>query len=270
MYPSLPIHFLFVIIQHTLVFTSISTSIEAFIQAIHSSKIAMAQPLDLTKPHRPINVGVILMKGETELQDIAPVDMLHGLSRHFISTFPDALGPPGFKDGAIDFNFLWITEAGEAEPANLTGGLRILPTHSFETSPTLDIVIVGAHRFGYEPSKAELAFVAKSFESCAAFIAVCGGVDIPRLAGVLEGKTATGPRPLLDAWRAQSPGTNWVDKRWQRDGKMWTSGALFNGCDLVTNFVKQTWSGTPAGAIGDFAAKLGAWPDRDVDYKDVL
>ncbi|KAF2968617.1 hypothetical protein GQX73_g4984 [Xylaria multiplex] len=210
------------------------------------------------------------LKGETELQDIAPVDMLHGLSRHFISTLPDALGPPGFKDGAIDFKFLWITEAGSAEPANLTGGLRILPTNSFATSPALDIVIVGAHRFGYEPSEAELAFATKSFESCAAFIAVCGGVDIPRLAGLLEGKTATGPRPLLDAWRAQSPGTHWVDKRWQRDGKMWTSGALFNGCDLITNFVKQTWGGTPAGAIGDFAARLGAWPDRDVDFKDVL
>ncbi|TGJ81528.1 hypothetical protein E0Z10_g7229 [Xylaria hypoxylon] len=229
----------------------------------------MTYPVDLAKPHRSINVGVVLMKGETELQDIAPVDMLHGLSRHFISTFPDELGPPGFKDGAIDLKFLWITEAGEASPADLTAGLRILPTHSFETSPPLDIVIIGAHRFGYVPSEAELAFARKSFDECAAFIAVCGGVEIPRLAGLLEGKTATAPRPLLDVWRAQSPGTNWVEKRWERDGKLWTSGALFNGTDLVHNFVKQTWGGTPAGALGTYAAKVGAWPDRDVDYKDV-
>ncbi|GAW11011.1 hypothetical protein ANO14919_003500 [Xylariales sp. No.14919] len=229
----------------------------------------MAHPIDLAKPHRPINVGVILMKGETEFQDVAPIDMLHGLSRHFISTFPDELGPPGFKDGAIDLEFLWITESGETSPADLTSGLRILPTHSFKTSPPLDIVIIGAHCFGYVPNEAELAFVRKSFDECAAFIAVCGGVDVPRLAGLLEGKTVTGPRLFLDAWRTQSPATNWVEKRWERDGKLWTSGALFNGTDLMHNFIKRTWGATPAGVIGDYAAKVGAWPDRDIDYKDV-
>ncbi|KAI0908781.1 class I glutamine amidotransferase-like protein [Ustulina deusta] len=228
----------------------------------------MAQPIDLAKPHRPINVGVILMKEETELIDVAPVDMLHGFSRHFVKTFPDALGPPGFKDGAVDFNFLWVTEAGEATPAKLTGGLRILPTHSFATCPPLDIVIIGAAPFGYAPSPAELGFVRASWASCAAFIAICGGVDVARAAGLLEGKTATGPRPALGAWRAASPGTRWVERRWVRDGKLWTSGALFNGADLVHNFVKQTW-GSSGGGIVEFAAKAGAWPDRDVDYKDV-
>ena len=68
------------------------------------------------------------MYRETELQDVAPADMLHGLSRRFIEPFPDFLGPPGYKQGAIDFNFLWVTEDGEATPAKLTSGLRILPT----------------------------------------------------------------------------------------------------------------------------------------------
>ncbi|KAK5627968.1 hypothetical protein RRF57_003683 [Xylaria bambusicola] len=225
----------------------------------------MAQSLDLAKPHRPINVGVILST-ITEVGDIVPADMLHGFSRHFASSFPDDLGPPGYKDGAIDFNFLWVTEKGETTPANLTSGIRILPTHSFETSPTLDIIIIGAHTFGYTPSEAELAFVRKSWETCVAFIAVCGGVDVPRAAGILEGKTATGPRPFIELWRQQSPGTNWVEKRWVRDGKLWTSGALFNGLDLMHNFIKQTW---PANVLTDYIAKLGHWPDRDVDYKDV-
>ncbi|KAI0972443.1 class I glutamine amidotransferase-like protein [Xylaria arbuscula] len=226
----------------------------------------MAQPIDLAKPHRPINVGVILMNAETELQDIAPADMLHGLSRHFVESFPDSLGPPGFKEGAVDLNFLWITEDGEKTPAKLTSGLRILPTHSFKTSPTVDIVIIGAHPIDYTPTEAEFDFVRKSYASCAAFIAVCGGVDVPRLAGLLEGKTATGPRPFLDPWSEQSPGTNWVAKRWVQDGKMWTSGTLFNGTDLMHNFVKQTW---PSNGLVEYGSKLGHWPDRDVDYKDV-
>lgn len=96
-------------------------------------------------------------------------------------------------------------------------------------------------------------------------------MDVPRRAGLLDGKTATGPRPILGAWQAQSPGTGWVERRWVQDGKMWTSGALLNGCDLVHNFVRQVWGqeGSPSAGLVDMAAKMGAWPDRDVEYKDV-
>lgn len=91
---------------------------------------------------------------------------------------------------------------------------------------------------------------------------------MPRLAGLLEGKTATGPRMMLDMLRQQSPGTTWVPKRWVRDGKLWTSGALLNGLDMVHNFVKETW-GDEEDSLSGFALRCGAYPNRDVDYKDV-
>lgn len=107
----------------------------------------------------------------------------------------------------------------------------------------------------------------KSWEDCSAFITICNGVDIPRQAGILEGKTATGPLFALDVLRQQSPNTNWVEKRWVRDGKLWTSGALLNGTDLVCNFAKYYWGGSEDTLVG-FVAKNAGWPDRDVDYKD--
>ncbi|KAI0481812.1 class I glutamine amidotransferase-like protein [Xylaria cf. heliscus] len=230
----------------------------------------MAQPLNLAKPHRKIHVGVILMNSETEFIDIAPIDMIHGLSRHFVDAIPDELGPPGFKSGAIDMQFHWVSEAGPGTPARASSDLRIVPTDSFETCPPLDIVLVGANGFTYTMSAAELAFVRKSHASCSAFLAVCGGVDVLRAAGLLDGKTATGPRPLLPAWQADSSygTTNWVTKRWVRDGKIWTSGALFNGCDMMSNFARQIWADTPTAFIIEYLSKLGAWPDRDIDYKD--
>ncbi|KAI8627406.1 class I glutamine amidotransferase-like protein [Xylariaceae sp. FL1651] len=228
----------------------------------------MAQNLNLKKPDRTVHVGVILMGGETEFLDVAPVDMIHALDKKFIEPFPDAIVPPALKAEAIDFKFHWVSEAGEATPSRITSGLRILPTDSFETCPPLDIVLIGAHNFGYNPTAAELAFVRKSWDDCSAFLTVCGGVDVPRLAGVLDGKTATGPRVMLDAFRQQSPATNWVEKRWVRDGKLWTSGALLNGADLLHNFTKHYWGGGDGSYI-DYTAKMGAWPDRDVDYKDV-
>lgn len=67
----------------------------------------------------------------------------------------------------------------------------------------------------------------------------------------------------------QSTGTTkWLEKRWVHDGKVWTSGALFNGCDMVHAFIKHTWAGTPTAAAVEFLATEGSWPDRDVDYKD--
>lgn len=125
---------------------------------------------------------------------------------------------------------------------------------------------MGANSAHYTPNEAELAFVRKAYDECSAFLSICGGVLVPLQAGILNGKTATGPIIMLDTVRKQAPEVNWVTKRWVRDGKLWTSGALLNGTDMMTNFMKHYW-GCEGGFV-DFLSKLGAWPDRDVDYKD--
>ncbi|KAG7151139.1 hypothetical protein HYQ46_013108 [Verticillium longisporum] len=59
----------------------------------------------------------------------------------------------------------------------------------------------------------------------------------------------------------------WLEKRWVRDGKLWTSGALLNGADMVSAFVREHW-GRQQGSLAGITAEVGAWPDRDVDYRD--
>lgn len=129
---------------------------------------------------------------------------------------------------------------------------------------------MGAHEPYYVPTQAELDFICKSWEGCSAFLTICGGMDAPRIAGILDGKTATGPRLFLDVWRAQSPGVNWIEKRWVRDGKLWTSGALLNGTDMMAAFAEEYWARpAPEGSLVGTLTKIGAWPARDIDYKDV-
>lgn len=57
-------------------------------------------------------------------------------------------------------------------------------------------------------------------------------------------------------------------KWWVSDGKLWTSGALLNGTDLVHNLAKHYW-GSGRESLVDLNANTTAWSDRDVDYKDV-
>lgn len=106
----------------------------------------------------------------------------------------------------------------------------------------------------------------KSYSDSSAFLTICGGVEVPRLAGLLEGRTATGPRFIIESMlRAQSPGVKWVERRWVRDGKLWTSGALLNGTDMMRNFAMEFWGDRK---VVGMMCEMGGWPDRDVEYKD--
>ena len=127
--------------------------------------------------------------------------------------------------------------------------------------------MMGAHvDGGYTPTEAELDFIRKSYDDCSAFITVCGGMLAPFQAGLFKGKTVTAPRFLLEPCRKMGPDTTWLEKRWHRDGKLWTSGALLNGLDLMRAFGNEYWGGE--GSLMQFELELGHYPIRDVGYAD--
>ncbi|KAI6754520.1 hypothetical protein HG530_012272 [Fusarium avenaceum] len=233
----------------------------------------MSTTFDLSKPNRTIHAGVILMGGqsysETEILDVAPIDFLNGITPKFWNNGLKGFVPDEYESQTVDIQFHWVSKNGPASPSNLTSGIKLVATDSFESCPPLDIVLIGAHAMSYTPDDTELAFVRKAWNDCSAFLTICGGVLVPLQAGILEDKTATAPTIILENLRKQSPGTNWVTKRWVRDGKLWTSGALLNGTDMMTNFLKAYWGKSDDSLVG-FLSKLGAWPDRDIDYKDVV
>ena len=81
-------------------------------------------PIDLSNPGRTIRAGVILM-GETEILDVAPIDLLHGLNKKFAAVLPIS---DELKAKALDIEFHWVTEKGEA--AKLTAGISLNATVS--------------------------------------------------------------------------------------------------------------------------------------------
>ncbi|KAF2717748.1 class I glutamine amidotransferase-like protein [Polychaeton citri CBS 116435] len=218
-------------------------------------------PTSLARLNGTIHVGIILMNGETELLDVAPIDLLNGLDRKFVSNMPL---PDSLKAQALDIVFHWVNETGSL--ARMTSGATIQTTESFSTCPSLDIVLMGAHIGPGQPSETELVYVRKAYEECSAFISICGGMMVPLAAGLLDGKTCTAPRELLNKLRTRSPEVDWVERRWVQDGKLWTSGTLLNGLDLMKAFVEHIWGGP--GTLAESVIAMGAWPIRQNEFRD--
>ena len=93
---------------------------------------------------------------------------------------------------------------------------------------------------------------------------ICAGFVVAQAAGLLKGKTCTGPRLLLEVLRKDSPETEWVDTRWAHDGKLWTSGALLNGLDCMMAFAREVWGGE--GSLVESMLDIGGWPVRSIHY----
>jgi transcriptional regulator GlxA family with amidase domain len=207
------------------------------------------------------------------------MDLVNGLSPAFVKAFPEALAP--YSNDTIDIEWHWVNEHGTE--AKMTAGmivkatvrladLVVAPTtdsyqDSFKSSPQLDIVMIGAHNAPYQANKAELAFIAKQYEGCTAFLAICGGFEAPLQAGIYKGKTATAPRFIIPHLKQTVTDVNWVEKRYEHDGKLWTSGALTNGLDMVVAWGTSVWGNKEDTLLGTLLP-LGSWPSRDVDYKD--
>lgn len=137
---------------------------------------------------------------------------------------------------------------------------------SFTTCPPLDIVVLGAHKVGYQASETEKEFLRKCHADCVALLCICGGFESVLSAGLLEGKTATAPRGFIPLMQQVAPGTNWIEKRWVHDSKIWTSGTLLNGFDMVAAFGRDAWGGK--NTLLEHCLSEMAWPERDVDYAE--
>ncbi|KZL85960.1 dj-1 family protein [Colletotrichum incanum] len=216
---------------------------------------------NLSEPNRKIHAGVILTKGVTEMLDVAPFEFFAWVDKRAceVLNIPEEM----WKD-TLDIELHWVTEDGK--PVKMKSAALIQPTDSFESCPPLDIALMGAHDVLYKTSEAEIAFIRKVWDECSAFLTICGGIVPLMEAGVLAGKTATGPRPIIGAMKKKVPVVNWVEKRWARDGKLWTSSTLLNGTDMMRAFAEATWGGK-TGMIEAFL-DTGGYPVRDVDFKD--
>ena len=192
-------------------------------ESLHQSALTM-------KPKPTTRIGVLLID-TVQLLDVSSIDLLGMLSPSYLSVS----GLPGpLKAGAVPMEILYINQAGPNKPNECTAsaGLRIdasisdsicAPSKGGEKK--LDILLIpGPDPWLYKPTEALNRFIKGHSDSGTDVLIVCTGCYPAGHAGILKGKSVTGPRALVPELKKKFPGTTWEDKRWSIDGNVWSSG----------------------------------------------
>lgn len=101
---------------------------------------------------------------------------------------------------------------------------------------------------------------------------VCTGFLAPLHAGLLDNIHATAPRGFLETLKKDFKDVKWEEKRWVRDGKIWSSGAIMNGFEMMGEFMRERWGGVGRNGEGEggklvgFALGMSDFPRRGVEY----
>jgi transcriptional regulator GlxA family with amidase domain len=224
-------------------------------------------------PSRPtVRVGVF-MPTTTQLLDGACIDIIGSMSWQYLQSF-EYLVPKTVRDMApnVDIHYIGSVKAGEH--IQVSANQKIVATNHFsdaEVAPgKLEIVIVpGPDPFTKQDEKALKWLRLQSSSEGTDILSVCTGIFICGQAGLLQGKTVCGPRPMQNAIKEQGFGVKELvghKYRWVQDGNFWSAGGVTNGNDLVAAYCRQ--SKHFAGPVVELACNMCEVGDREQEYGD--
>lgn len=132
--------------------------------------------------------------------------------------------------------------AEEERPIRAVNGLRIVPDHSFDTSPAPDVLVVsggaGSRREMENPDL--LGWVKRVSERAEVVLSVCSGARILARAGLLRGRPATTHHEVLDDLRELAPDAEVRgDARFVDAGRIVTTGGISAGIDGSFHVVER-------------------------------
>ena len=158
-----------------------------------------------------------------------------------IVLYPDAeeldwAGPwEVFTMAANDRDMSVVTIAERGEAVRCAKGLRVLPDHTFESAPALDVVLVP----GGQGSRVEmdnpvmLDWLARAAEPCRFVTSVCTGSILLCRAGLADGCEVTTHWAYVDTLRKLAPqATVRENVRYIPSGRIVTSAGVSAGIDM--------------------------------------
>ncbi len=170
----------------------------------------------------------VLLAGEVQLLDLAPTDLFSMLTPEYLTAcqFP----APVINSG-VSMTITYVSEAGAPSIHELTASAGLRVTTGLDdpiVAPgKVDIMLVPGPDPREVPSERVSKFLRAHTENDRCTVmTICTGVVLAGHAGILNGRTATGPRGLLTTGILQKkfPEVKWVERRWVNDGDIWCSG----------------------------------------------
>ena len=140
-------------------------------------------------------------------------------------------------------------------PANSTFGQEVVPTHTFDTAPPLDVLIIPGGAGTRAPSpllNSTIDFVASRYPSLQYLITVCTGAGIAARAGVLDHKHATTNKKAWAQTTALGTKVKWVARaRWVTDGNIWSTSGVSAGIDGLLAWMDAVYGRATATQIAN-------------------
>lgn len=223
------------------IFNLSPNQLPSFFQATFSDPRLDAQPAALLPKH----FGYILFPAFQALDVFGPIDALNLLSWNnniTLSLLAKTLDPVSTLVKDPNFNRV-----------NSTLGQSVLPTHTFENAPPLDVLLVpGGVGTRASDLEAEIDFIRTAYPSLQYLITVCTGAGLAARAGVLDGKNATTNKHAWADTTALGPSVHWISHaRWVVDGNIWTSSGVSAGIDALFGWIAAVYGEPTAAGVAN-------------------
>ncbi len=155
-------------------------------------------------------------------------------------TFQDVMLP----NGSMPFHLYTVSETTNI--VEMTGGLRIEPTYSFNAGdiPDPHIIVVGAQSDG---SEAFMKMLRDAQGKVDLTMSVCTGAFKLAKSGILDGKSATTHHEYYDAFAKQFPKVTLVrGPRFVDNGSIVTAGGLTSGISAALHVISRYYDAQTA------------------------
>lgn len=165
--------------------------------------------------------------------------------------FQDVMAGDG---AAMDHPFELFTVAEKIETIRGSGGLQLIPDHTFENAPAPAIVVVPAQR----GSPALVEWLRRVAAKADVTMSVCTGAFHLARTGLLDGRKATTHHEFFDRFAAEFPKVELArDVRFVEHDRLATSAGLSSGIDLALRVVERYFGRAVAEATAAYMEYQG-------------
>ncbi|KAF9470743.1 class I glutamine amidotransferase-like protein [Pholiota conissans] len=188
---------------------------------------------------KTVHFGLLLLPEYQWLDAAGPVDLINNHSQFYLKALQ-----MDEKLVAKAWPIEWHYISHNLEPVRATSGPAGIPTHTYDTCPPLDYLIVP----GPDPTaplpEGCVAFLQKLMaqDSFKALLTVCSGSIAVAQAGILDGLSVCSNKWVLKNFAGTgllNKKVKWVgDRRFIVDGKVWSAGGITAGMDLAAEFAR--------------------------------